>query len=328
MGISVPSGTTYACPARRVPAGTETVPGLCEGTVGSAERIRHVAWLLVPQAAWSPGLTADSLRQSAGCGTVISHHCEILLRSLAGGTAERTGASARLLASAEACGQARQEWLRAARGWNRVTTDTRGVISPAAAEAADLALWTGRLAYAGPGWTLERGPSQAVRPPEALASRPGDLRIVVAAVHHACETVAQVAAADHQQIRTAAAAAQAGSHSPVATDGGRPAAEPARVRHGSWDAGGPVQRILQDLGVISTSALQRAAAIDLAGEQLILDNAPAADIPGRRSVTPNLSRSTGTAEVVNHMLASGNPRALAILRPPLPAPEQEADAEP
>jgi len=89
-----------------------------------------------------------------------------------------------------------------------------------------------------------------------------------------------------------------------------------------------VQRILQDLGVISTSALQRAAAIDQAGEQLILDNAPAADIPGRRSVTPNLSRSTGTAEVVNHMLASGNPRALAILRPPLPAPEQEAEAEP
>ncbi len=89
-----------------------------------------------------------------------------------------------------------------------------------------------------------------------------------------------------------------------------------------------MQRILQDLGVISTSALQRAAAIDQAGEQLILDNAPAADISGRRSVTPNLSRSTGTAEVVNHMLASGNPRALAILRPPLPAPEQEAEAEP
>src|SRR6266536_1086293 len=397
MGISVPSGTTYACPARRVPAGTETIPGLCEGTVGSAERIRHVAWLLVPQAAWSPGLTADSLRQSAGCGTVISHHCEILLRSLAAGTAERTGAAARLLASAEACGQARRAWLRAARGWNRVTTDTRGVISPAAAEAADLALWTGRLAYADPGWTLERGPSQTVRPPKALASRPGDLRVVVAAVHHACETLAQVAAADHEQIRTAAAAgrllvptrslpdtfdiphpfahapasrvgqvldgyrdaatastrataaiarvaaavrapsqiltaaraaAQAGSHSPVATDGGRPAAEPARIRHVSWDAGGPVQRILQDLGVTSTSVLHRAAAIDQAGEQLILDNGPAADIPGRRPVTRDPSRSTGTAELINHMLASGNPRAVAILRPSAAAPAQEAEAEP
>jgi uncharacterized protein YdbL (DUF1318 family) len=365
--------------------------------VGSAERIRHVAWLLAPQAAWSPGLTADSLRQSAGCGTVISHHCEILLRSLAAGTAQRAGASARLLASAQACGQARRAWLRAARGWNRVTTDTRGVISPAAAEAADLALWTGRLAYADPGWTLERGPSQAVRPPEALASRPGDLRVVVAAVHHACETLAQVAAADQEQIRTAAAAgrllvptrslpdtfdiphpfahapvgrvgqvldgyrdaatastrataavarvaaavrapsqtltaargaALARSDSAATSDGRQPAAEPARIWRGSRDAGGPVQRILQDLGIISTSVLQRAAAIDQAGEQLILDNAPAADIPGRRPVTRDLSRSTGTAEVANHMLASGNPRAVAILRPSVEDPAQEAEAEP
>jgi hypothetical protein len=74
--------------------------------------------------------------------------------------------------------------------------------------------------------------------------------------------------------------------------------------------------------------LQRAAAIDQAGEQLILDNAPAADIPGRRSVTRDLSRSTGTAEVINHMLASGNPRSAAILRPSLPTPEHEAEAEP
>jgi hypothetical protein len=74
--------------------------------------------------------------------------------------------------------------------------------------------------------------------------------------------------------------------------------------------------------------LQHAAAIDQAGEQLSLDNGPAAGIPGRRSVIPDLSRSTGTAEVVNHMFASGNPRAVAILGPSLPAPEQEAEAEP
>ena len=72
-----------AVPPRRVPDGTERVPALCEGTVGSAERIRQVIWLLAPQASWSPGLTADSLRHSAGCGIVISHHAEILLRSLA-----------------------------------------------------------------------------------------------------------------------------------------------------------------------------------------------------------------------------------------------------
>jgi hypothetical protein len=195
-----------AVPARRVPDGTETVPALCAGTAASAERIRHVTWLLAPQASWSPGLTADSLRQSAGCGIVISHHCEILLRSLASRAAWHGDAplSAGLHESADAAGNARQAWLRAARAWSGITTDTRNTISPAAAESADLALWTGRLAYADPGWTLERGPSQAVRPPDALAPGPGDIPGVVAAVHHACQTLTQIAAGDQEQIRTAA----------------------------------------------------------------------------------------------------------------------------
>ena len=174
----------------------------------SAQRIRHVAWLLVPQASWSRGLTADSLRQSAGCATVISHHCAIVLRGLAERAAVSGDAPLRagLLESAEAAGRARDAWLRAARGWSLITTDVRGTLSPAAAETADLAVWTGRLAYADPGWRLERGPSQAVRAPEALAPGPGDLPGVVAAVHHACETVTQLAAADEEQIRTAAGA--------------------------------------------------------------------------------------------------------------------------
>jgi hypothetical protein len=195
-----------AVPARRVPDGTETVPALCAGTVGSAERIRHVTRILAPQASWSPGLTADSLRQSAGCGIVISHHCEILLRSLATRAAWHGDAplAAGLRESADAAGNARQAWLHAARTWSAITTDTRRTISPAAAESADLALWTGRLAYADPGWTLERGPSQAVRPPDALAPGPGDIPGVVTAVHHACQTLTQIAAADQEQIRTAA----------------------------------------------------------------------------------------------------------------------------
>ena len=386
-----------AIPARRVPDGTETIPDLCQGTLGSAERIRHVAWLLAPQAAWSPGLTVDSLRQSAGCGTVISHHCEILLRSLAARTAGRddSGVSVRLLASADAAGHARRAWLRAARGWSRVTTDTRGLISPAAVEAADLALWTGRLAYADTGWTLELGPSPAARPPEALAAGPGDLQHVVTAVHHACETLTQIAAADQEQIRTAAGAGRilvptrslpdkfdiphpfahapsdrvdqvldgyrdAGTASARATaavaevaagirapsqiltaaraavhaGGGlaasdrQPSAEPAKVRSWSRNAAGPVQRILQDLGVTSQSVLLRAAAIDKAGEQIILENGPAAGPRHSRSAPVDLSRSTGTAELINHMLASGNPRAAALLRPPAPAKAAEAEAEP
>ena len=386
-----------APPARRVPDGTETIPGLCQGTLGSAERVRHIARLLAPQAAWSRGLTAGSLRQSAGCGTAIGHHCEILLRSLAARAAGQGDAPviAGLVESADACGHARRAWLRAAMGWSRLTTDTRGVISPAAAEAADLALWTGRLAYADPRWTLDLGPSQVPRPPGALAPGPGDLQGVVAAVHHACHTLTQIAAADQEQIRTAAgagrllvptrslpdtfdiphpfahapsdrvdqvladyrdagtastrattavgevaaairapsrmltaarAAVQAGAG--LAANERLPVAEQARVRRWSRNVSGPVERILQDLGVTSQSVLLRAAAIDKAGEQIILENGPAAGPRGRRSALADLSRSTGTAELINHMLASGNPRAAAILRPPAPAKAAEAEAEP
>ncbi len=156
-------------PARSAPDGTETVPGLCKGTVRSAERVRHVSWLLVPQAHWSHGMTVDSLRQSAGCATVISHNCEILLRGLAARAAAHGDAPlhAGLQESADAAGNARDAWLHAARAWSQITTDTCGAISPAAGESADLALWTGRLAYADPGWTLQRGPSQALRPPRS-----------------------------------------------------------------------------------------------------------------------------------------------------------------
>ena len=386
-----------ASPARRIPHGTETIPGLCQGTLGSAERIRHIAWRIAPQASWSPGLTADSLRQSAGCGTVISHHCQILLKSLAACADKHADSeiAIRLLVCAEAAGDARHAWLQAARAWNQATTDTRGLISPAAAEAADLALWTGRLAYADPGWTLDLGPSQAVRPPGALAPGRGDLQRVVTAVHHACHTLTQISAADQEQIRTAAgagrilvptrslpddfdiphpfahapsdrvdqlltayrdagaastrataavarvatairapsqilttarAAVQAGDG--LAANGKQRPAEAAKIRPSPRSAAGPVERILQDLGVTSRSVLLRAAAIDKASEQIILENSPATATGRQRPVPAELSRSTGTAELINHMLATGNPRAAAILHPPAPAKTAEAEAEP
>jgi hypothetical protein len=202
----------------------------------------------------------------------------------------------------------------------------------------------------------------------------------VAAVHHACETLSQLAAADHSQIVAAGRAGRllvptrsipdtfdipypfgpaTGAHlepllsayhdaeaaslqatTDVATvasavrapsqilttaravvqasrDGG-PAgqrqhpAEPPAPRRSSPEMPGPVERILSDLGVTSHATLQRAAAVDQAGEQLILE---AAQTPGARPSSPvirDLSRSAGTAEVINHMLASGDPRIAAI----------------
>jgi hypothetical protein len=372
---------------RHIPAGDETVTRLCEGTTGTAERVRHAAHTAVPQAAWSPALTADSFRQTAASATVISHNCATLLSSLAV-LAQQRGVpdlASDLLTSACEAAAARTTWLVAAQAWSRITTDTRGTISPAAAEAADLALWTGRIAYADPGWTPTDSPFSVHRPPHDLAPDHGDLSNVVAAVHQACETLASLAAADHAQIGTAARAgrllvptrslpdnfdvphpfapaprdrvrallatyndvrtasdqvtvtiahvaaevrapshilttaravvrAGPGPDGYISPEPARPSAPPSPAH----EMPGPVERILQDLGVTSTDVLHRASAIDQAGEQLIVDATRAMDPRHPPIDTAIPSRSTGTAEIINHLLASGNPRAASLLRPPPP----------
>ena len=194
---------------RRIPGAAETITSLCHGTTSTAERIRHNATINPVDATWSPALTADSLRHAATCSTVISHNCEILLRTLAtrAGKHGSDRVADRLLGCADAAGQARAAWLHTARAWYQVTTDTRGTIAPDAAQTADLALWTGRLTYTDPAWTPALGPSYMPRTPQALAPEPDDVPAVVAAVHQATETLTQIAAAGHGQIR---AAAQAG----------------------------------------------------------------------------------------------------------------------
>ena len=194
---------------RRIPGSTETITSLCHGATSTAERIRHSATVNAVDATWSPALTADSLRHAATCSTVISHNCELLLRTLAtrAGQHGSDRLADGLLGCADAAGVARTAWLHTARAWYRITTDTRGTIAPDAAETGDLALWTGRLAYTDPAWTPALGPSHTPRTPEALAPEPRDLPAVVAAVHQATETLTQIAAAGHGQIR---AAAQAG----------------------------------------------------------------------------------------------------------------------
>jgi hypothetical protein len=193
---------------RRIPGGTETITSLCRGTTSTAERIRHAATIHPVDAKWSPALTTDSLRHAATCSTVISHNCEILLRTLATRAAQHgsEALAGRLLECADGANQARLAWLHTARAWYEVTSDTRGTIAPDAAETGDLALWTGRLAYADPAWTPALGPSHPTRTPEALAPEPVDLPAVVAAVHQATETLTQIAAADHGQVEAGAQA--------------------------------------------------------------------------------------------------------------------------
>jgi hypothetical protein len=197
-------------PPRCLPAPAESVAGLCTGVINSAERVRHLAWETSTRRASSPDLTINSLRRIAATSTLTSHHCEILLRSLAEReTAHRPGDhAARLLQAAEAAGRTRQRWLDVAHALDRVTTDTSLHLSPDAAESGDLALWTGRLAYADPEWTVASGPTHPARTPQELLPRPADARLLVTAVHYACETLTSLGHAEREQIRAAGAASR------------------------------------------------------------------------------------------------------------------------
>src|ERR1022692_1512822 len=216
---------------------------------------------------------------------------------------------------------------------------------------------------------------------------------VIAAVHHAQDTLTQLADADHHQLRTASMNGRLLLPAPALPDffdtpyiyGPAPAASaeplltayhdartasaratartaiiaealqapsrtltaaPAATQPASADPSAPrrhapepaerppppghpglVERILHDLKITAPDKLQRAAAIDHAAEQLILETACEPD-HDRPATTPrDLTRSAGIAEIISHMLASGDPRALALLHPPEPAQPAQAEIE-
>ena len=67
--------------------------------------------------------------------------------------------------------------------------------------------------------------------------------------------------------------------------------------------------------------------VEPAGEQLIID---AAETLPPRSTRPaaELGSSAGTTELINHVLASADPRAAEILRPPARPQAEQPEAEP
>jgi hypothetical protein len=191
---------------RRLPSPTESIEDLCQGTADSAERIRRAAALAASEAAMSPWVNAESFGYTASFSAIISHNCEILQQTLAARAAQLGAAdlSKHLLASAKASGTARLAWLDAARAWRRIRTDAEDEIAPAAAEASDLAHWTGRLAYSDPDWNPSLGAGHDYRRARELAPEAADFSAVLNAAHQAAKTLTAIAAADYSQIRTAA----------------------------------------------------------------------------------------------------------------------------
>src|SRR5207248_1227165 len=97
-----------------------------------------------------------------------------------------TEASKQLIAAAAGAADARQTWLHAAHAARQVTTGALDDQPVLAGEVQELALWSGRLAYDNPAWTLASGTGSAVRGPESLVPDRGSLPEAVAAVHQAC----------------------------------------------------------------------------------------------------------------------------------------------
>jgi hypothetical protein len=197
-----------SAPERKVPAASDAVPALCAGAAGAAQRVRHALRGGAERARWAPDLTAESMRHTAASCVVTSFNCEIILRSLArqAGRAGYRHLVPDLEDAANNTVGARHAWLAAARSWDDLTTESQGQLSEAAVEAGNLALWTGRLAYADPQWTPARGPVHALREPGSLAADPATFASVVSAVHYSADVLHRVAASSQDQVLAAAGA--------------------------------------------------------------------------------------------------------------------------
>jgi hypothetical protein len=188
-------------PVRPSPQSARSVHELCAAVITTAERARAAAWHAASAEPTSTAICSISWYRIAAASTVSSHHCHLLYSALAErAAAEQVGElSAILTRAASQADQAREYWLDSAREFRDIATDVQNYISPAAAEATDLALWTGKLAYADTDWTLSIGPGQPVRAAAGLAPKIADVPGVVAAVHEASDALGTLATANLEQ---------------------------------------------------------------------------------------------------------------------------------
>jgi len=193
-----------AVPAQCLPASGDSVANLNIGVISTAERLRTAAWPASAEPPWSRQLTRETLRQTAGCCAISASNIQIMLTTLAtdhGKPYARFSGS--LAEAANAADRARAAWMTVTESWDSITTDTRGPMGEAGTEAAALALWTGRLAYANPHWTPDLGPRHPPRPACEFAGDTDHLRYALDAAHHVWHTLAEVADSDRRNVRSA-----------------------------------------------------------------------------------------------------------------------------
>jgi hypothetical protein len=291
-----------SAPERKIPAASDAVPALCAGTAGAAQRVRHALRGGAERARWAPDLTAESMRHTAASCVVTSFNCEIILRSLAR-QARRAGYRhlvPDLDDAADTTAGARHAWLAAARSWDDLTTEGQGRLSQAAVEAGNLALWTGRLAYADPQWTPARGPVHAPREPDSLAAGPAAFARVVAAVHYSADTLHRVAAASHDQVLAAAGAGRL--YVPVRPG---PGLEYRFSRRPRQFARVPGSRVEAVLATYARSAEASQAAVHAAGRLAEATGAPSRVLAAAERHTELARRLTPRSQLEQILLDRG-----------------------
>lgn len=195
-------------PVMQAPPPDAPIATLCAGIISTAQRANHARRDIAARAEWSPELTADSMRHAAANMVVTSLNTETVYLGLA--LRARHLGYDRLVpgldAAAERATVSRRAWLVVAHVWDTMVTDTRNYLSRPAAEAGQLALWTGRLAYADPDWKPARGPSPAVRDPASLAPDAAAFADIASAMHYTADSLVRSAQADLDTVRAAASA--------------------------------------------------------------------------------------------------------------------------
>jgi len=198
----------HAVPGRQLPEDAAPPAALSAGVVTAADRACREVRDLGPQVRWTPDMNAAALRRAATACVVTCFNCEVIFTSLTPAAAGSGYAELPLLLddAAATAAAARTQWLAVARAWDQMTTEYSGYPSAAATDIEDLALWTGRLAYADPSWTPARGRSASLRPGSELGGSRAAMTGTVAAAHYAARAVHRFAAAGHAQVLAASTA--------------------------------------------------------------------------------------------------------------------------
>jgi hypothetical protein len=197
-------------PAHRPLTAQTTVPGLCEDVITTAARLQYGAAAFARAAHWSPQATSASWRHDALASAIIADSSDVIIRGLVQRAASlglHPAIQGHLDNSARAVKLACTAWRAVTGEWDLLNTGThkRAGPSPVAAEMDDLILGIGRLAYHNPGWTPACGDASLARTPADLARDAGGISTVLAAVHHAIDTLTHIAVTDHRCVRQAAA---------------------------------------------------------------------------------------------------------------------------